>query len=88
MEAPPKCFVSFGFHRNNYHDAMIHHANSSHPITLHGHHAYEKTPEHVDDPIGRWGRPRLAEACNAAKEYTKVTFFPDFSRFGMTGLDR
>ena len=30
---------------------------------------------------------RLAKACNAPKEYTKVTFFPDFSRFGMTGLD-
>lgn len=41
----------------------------------------KKLPQHVDHPID-------AEACNAPKEYTKVTFFPDFSRFGMTALDR
>ena len=28
------------------------------------------------------------EDCKSQSEYTKVTFFPDFPRFGMNGLDR
>lgn len=40
---------------------------------------FQKNMTQKDDPV--------VTACNAPKEYTKVTFFPDFSRFGMTALD-
>lgn len=30
---------------------------------------------------------RSRQDCRSDKEYTKVTFWPDFSRFGMTSLD-
>jgi len=39
-----------------------------------------------EDNMGTKGKPTISQY--SGKDYTKVTFFPDFKRFGMTHLDK